>query len=52
MSLSSSKATDGSTVFFRSENHIWRFDVVQNVRGGWKVCGLQAPDLCGTYVEC
>jgi hypothetical protein len=41
----------GRQVFAHSDAHEWQFDTVGSGKT-WRVCGWQAPQLCGVYVNC
>ncbi|MEU5949623.1 hypothetical protein ABZ793_29265 [Micromonospora sp. NPDC047465] len=44
----------GSVTFVRGSEHEWSFRVKQErgVGGGWKVCRVDAPPLCGSHLRC
>ncbi|MFY1597115.1 hypothetical protein [Micromonospora sp. WMMD737] len=46
-------APSGS-VTFTGATHRWRFHTTEEggFGGGWKVCRVDAPPLCGTYLRC
>ncbi|MFD2768401.1 hypothetical protein [Micromonospora eburnea] len=46
--------TTGNVVLVEGSPHEWRFHTRQERRvgGGWKVCRVDAPPLCGTYLRC
>ncbi|MEU4779473.1 hypothetical protein [Micromonospora sp. NPDC023633] len=41
-------------VTFTGATHRWRFQTTEErgISGGWKVCRVDAPPLCGTYLRC
>ncbi|MGC4767236.1 hypothetical protein ACLQ20_30750 [Micromonospora sp. DT46] len=41
-------------VTFTGATHRWRFHTTEEkgLGGGWKVCRVDAPPLCGTYLRC
>ncbi|MFE0530625.1 hypothetical protein ACFW0V_23815 [Micromonospora parva] len=47
-------ATDGRPIFVVGAGHEWRFKTKQErgIDGGWKVCRIDAPPLCGTHIRC
>ncbi|RLK24641.1 hypothetical protein DER29_2558 [Micromonospora sp. M71_S20] len=42
------------SVTFTGATHRWRFHTTEEggISGGWKVCRVDAPPLCGTYLRC
>ncbi|MEV6811821.1 hypothetical protein [Micromonospora sp. NPDC051296] len=44
----------GRTTFYSGTPHEWRFHTRQErgISGGWKVCRLEAPPLCGNHIRC
>ncbi|MGC5330666.1 hypothetical protein [Micromonospora sp. DT62] len=46
--------TTGSVTFMKGSQHEWRFQATKErgIDGGWKVCRLNAPPLCGTHLRC
>lgn len=44
----------GSVTFISGTKHEWRFHTMreQGISGGWKVCRVEAPALCGTHIRC
>lgn len=47
-------ATNGQTLFYKGTAHEWRFHTKQErgIDGGWKVCRVDAPPLCGNHLRC
>ncbi|MFG3576763.1 hypothetical protein [Micromonospora chersina] len=44
----------GRVTFIRGSEHEWRFQTTQErgIDGGWKVCRVNAPPLCGAHLRC
>ncbi|MFD2767246.1 hypothetical protein [Micromonospora eburnea] len=44
----------GGVTFISGSRHEWRFHAKRErgIGGGWKVCRVDAPPLCGTHVRC
>ncbi|MFY1705004.1 MULTISPECIES: hypothetical protein [Micromonospora] len=44
----------GNVTFTEGTPTQWRFHTreEQGLTGGWKVCRIEAPPLCGTYLRC
>jgi hypothetical protein len=44
----------GSVTFMKGSQHEWRFQATKErgVDGGWKVCRVYAPPLCGNHIRC
>ncbi|WP_433530459.1 hypothetical protein ACQPYA_30655 [Micromonospora sp. CA-263727] len=47
-------STTGGLTFIEGTAHEWRFLTrkEQGMSGGWKVCRIDAPPLCGTLLRC
>ncbi|TDB69730.1 hypothetical protein [Micromonospora sp. KC721] len=46
--------TTGSATFMKGSQHEWRFQETQErgIDGGWKICRVDAPPLCGNHIRC
>jgi hypothetical protein len=51
VAVTATDRSDGQTQSFRGADHEWRFDTV-DAGSGWKVCGWEAPELCGADLYC
>ncbi|MEV5690706.1 hypothetical protein [Micromonospora globbae] len=47
-------AVSGRTLFYKGTAHEWKFHTKQErgIDGGWKVCRVDAPPICGTHIRC
>lgn len=45
---------NGRVTFIKGTSHEWRFKTKKErgIQGGWKVCRVDAPELCGNHLRC
>lgn len=45
---------NGRVTFIKGTSHEWQFKTrkERGIQGGWKVCKVDAPELCGNYLRC